>query len=175
MRLISRVIQYIRKRSNPIAYAKSIGVSMGEHCLLQGITNWGSEPWLIRIGDYTEISFDCVFITHDGATWVFRNEDKYKTVVKYGEIVVGNRCFIGARSMILPGVKIGDKAIIAAGSVVTKSVPAGEVWGGVPAKFITTVDEYANKVLKNTPEYDLVNYQHNFKDEVLKIVAKRSN
>ena len=41
---------------------------------------------------------------------------------------------------------------------------------GVPAHFITTVDEYAEKCLQNTPEYDLENYKKNFKDEVLKML-----
>ena len=50
------------------------------------------------------------------------------------EIGIGNNVWIGAKSVILPGVKIGDGAIIAAGSVVTKDVPSGQVVGGVPAK-----------------------------------------
>ena len=50
--------------------------------------------------------------------------------MKYGRIRVGNDCFIGAKSIILPGVSIGDKSIVAAGAVVAKSIPSGEVWGG---------------------------------------------
>lgn len=47
---------------------------------------------------------------------------------------------IGAGSIILPGIVIGEKAFIAAGSVVTKDVPAGELWQGNPAKFLKKVD-----------------------------------
>ena len=89
------------------------------------------------------------FITHDAATWVFREKEKYKGVAKFGNIQVGNNVFIGARSMILPNVEIGDDAIIAAGAVVTKSVPPGEVWGGVPAHFILTTKDYAAKCFDN--------------------------
>lgn len=80
----------------------------------------GSEPWLIQLGNHTEISFDCAFITHDGSTWVFREEQRYSKVLRFGKIVIGNNCFIGARSTILPGVVIGDNCIIGAGSLVTK-------------------------------------------------------
>ena len=58
---------------------------------------------------------------------------KSKTTLKYGS-------FIGANSIILKGVTIGEKSVIAAGSVVTKSVPANEIWGGNPAKKIKNVD-----------------------------------
>lgn len=56
--------------------------------------------------------------------------------VKKAPIVIGNNVFIGTNCIICKGVTIGDDAIIAAGSVVVKSVPAGEVWGGNPAKQI---------------------------------------
>ena len=51
-------------------------------------------------------------------------------------------CYIGVRSIILPGVHIGNNCIIAAGSVVSKDVPDNSVVGGVPARFIKTADEY---------------------------------
>ena len=57
-----------------------------------------------------------------------------------GDIIVGDDVWIGYRSTILSGVEIGKGAIIAAGSVVTKDVPAGELWMGSPAKFYKKVD-----------------------------------
>ncbi len=115
------------------------------------------------------------FITHDGATWVIRNQEKYKNVVRFGRITIGDNCFIGARATIMPDVTIGNNCIVAAGAVVTKSIPDGEIWGGVPAKFISKVDVWAEKCLDETPEYDLNNYKTNFKDEVLKIVEEREH
>ncbi len=52
------------------------------------------------------------------------------------QVVVHDGCWIGAGSIILQGVSIGHKAVVAAGSVVTKNIPPLEVWGGVPARFI---------------------------------------
>lgn len=50
------------------------------------------------------------------------------------DITIGANVWIGAHVTILPGVSIGDQAVIGAGAVVTRSVPAGETWGGVPAR-----------------------------------------
>ena len=110
------------------------------------------------------------FITRDGATRVIKRKEKYKDVVKFGKITIENNCFIGARSTILPGVTIGNSCIVAAGSVVTKDIPNGEVWGGVPAKFIKTVHDYAENLYDNMPEYDVENYHANKKEEVLKML-----
>ena len=54
-------------------------------------------------------------------------------------IIICDNAFIGAKVIILKGVTIGENSIIGAGSVVTKSVPANEVWGGNPAKFIRRI------------------------------------
>jgi acetyltransferase-like isoleucine patch superfamily enzyme len=57
-----------------------------------------------------------------------------------GPIVIGDHVWLGSRVTVLKGVTIGDGAIIAAGSVVTKDVPAGELWGGVPAHAIRAAE-----------------------------------
>jgi len=59
-----------------------------------------------------------------------------KNEIKSKDINIGNDVFIGAYTIILKGVTIGDRSVVAAGSVVTKSIPSDEVWGGNPAKFI---------------------------------------
>lgn len=58
----------------------------------------------------------------------------------YGKVNIGEGCFIGINTLIVNSVDIGDKSVLGAGSVVTKNVPAGEIWGGVPAKFIKKVE-----------------------------------
>lgn len=58
----------------------------------------------------------------------------------YATVVIGDYVFIGMNSLIVNTVTIGNHAVIAAGSVVTKDIPSGELWGGVPAKFIKKID-----------------------------------
>lgn len=128
---------------------KNKGMKVGKGCdFVSPGPNFGSEPYLIEIGDNTTVSFDVAFVTHDAGTRVLRNlatNDKEKQTVIYGKIIVGNNCFIGCRSTILPGVKIGDNVIIGAGSVVNRDVPSNSVAAGVPCKVICDIEKYKEK------------------------------
>jgi acetyltransferase-like isoleucine patch superfamily enzyme len=63
-----------------------------------------------------------------------------KEMVKTSPVTIADGVFIGAHSIILKGVSIGENSIIGAGSVVTRSVPSNQIWGGNPAKFIRSID-----------------------------------
>ena len=120
--------------------------NLGKNVSIVGGANFGSEPYLITIGDDTTVSFDCALVTHDAATRVIRHLPGYnKETVIYGPINVGKNCFIGCRSVILPNVNIGDNCIIGAGSVVNRDIPSNSVAAGVPCKVICTLDEYIEK------------------------------
>ena len=79
-------------------------------------------------------------MTHDGGILLFRH--LVPDLENTAPIVVGDYVYIGVRSIIMPGVTIGNNCIIAAGSIVTKNVPNNSVYGGIPACFIKTTDEY---------------------------------
>lgn len=160
---------------DPIKVAKQLGINISDDCRIIEWPNWGSEPFLITIGKHVTISYGCSFITHDGGTWVFREEEKYKGVVKYGKIVIGNNCFIGANSTLMPNVVIGDNCVVGACSLVNRSIPSGEVWAGNPARFICKTNEYAEKCLKMTPIYDKENLIKNRKEEIINIVNRCNN
>ena len=66
----------------------------------------------------------------------------------FGKIKIEDWAYIGAYSHIMPGVTIGEGALVAAGSVVTKSVPAGMVVGGNPARIISTTEEFLQRNMK---------------------------
>jgi len=151
--------------------AKKLGVKIGENCRLFS-ANFGSEPWLISLGNHVELSNGVQFTTHDGGTWVFRNEERYKKVIKYGKIVIKDNCFIGMNSIILPGVTIGENCVIGAGSVVTKDIPDNSVCVGVPARVICSTKDYAEKCLEQTPDYDMLAFKSDWKNELLRIYDK---
>lgn len=165
--LIKKILRVIKKR-NPLKYAKSIGVNISDDCRLVDNPLWGTEPYLITIGKHVLISGKVTFLTHDGATHLFREQGPYKDTLKYGTINIGNNCFIGHGSTILPNITIGNDCIIATGAVVTKSIPDGEVWGGVPAKFICKTDDFAKKCYSNRIQFDMDNLKKNKKDELIK-------
>lgn len=120
--------------------------NLGKNVKTVGPVNWGSEPYLVTVGDDTTISFDCAFVTHDAATRVIRNlPGQNKETVIYKPIRVGKNCFIGCRSVILPGVTIGDNVIIGAGSIVNKDIPDNTVAAGQPCRIICTLEEYIKK------------------------------
>ena len=174
MSFLTQLYNKIMSIRNPVKYALKVGVNLldpGDVKLLS--TNFGSEPWLITIGRHVELSGNVVFITHDGATWVFRTgtqSDKYKDVIRYGKIVIKDNCFIGMNSVILPGVTIGPNSIVGAGSTVTKDIPPNSVFAGNPAHMICSVDEYAEKCLRETPDYNIEAYHKNKKEELLRIL-----
>ncbi len=135
-------------------FALSEGLTAGKGVTVMGGVSFGTEPYLITLEDYVRISNDVAFVNHDGGTWAFRDLDKYKHIIKYGRIHVGERTFIGRGSIIMPGVNIGKRCVIGAGAVVTKSIPDGSVAVGIPAKVIMTTKEYAEKCLANQREYN---------------------
>lgn len=107
---------------------------------------FGSEPYLITIGDHTRINKNVQFITHDGSLWVIRHlYPEYKDADLIKPIKVGSNVQIGNNVIILPGVTIGDNCIIGAGAVVTRDVPDNSVAVGVPARVIESIDEYVQK------------------------------
>lgn len=83
-------------------------------------------PIGVHVGPHSYVAFEARILTHD------------RTRGLYLHTRIGSNCFIGGRSLILPGIEIGDNCVIGAGSVVTKSVPAGSVVAGNPARVIRT-------------------------------------
>ena len=157
---------------SPIKYARKVGVNVGERCnFVSPPPNWGSEPWLITIGNHVELSGNVTFITHDGATWVIR--DQYKDVLRYGKIIIHDNCFIGSGTTIMLGVEIGENSIIGANSVVTKSIPKNSVYAGNPARFISSLEDYRKKCIEGTPNYDVSAYKRDKKHVVLKLLDKK--
>ena len=81
---------------------------------------------------------------------------------------------MGARSTIMPGVRIGSNAVIGAGSIVTKDVPAETVWAGVPARQICTLREYAERSkAAMPPDFDMNAYNTNKKEYLISYYYKK--
>src|SRR3989449_5064340 len=83
-----------------------------------------TNPRGIHIGRYTTVTFGAAILTHD----YVNNRD--------ADVRIGDNCFIGAHSIILPGVTIGDNCIVAAASGVARDLPAGSLVFGNPARIV---------------------------------------
>lgn len=110
--------------------------------------DFGTEPWLIEIGDNITLAFGVRFLTHDGASRLFRTkmpDASHQFGNRFGTIKIHENCFIGFNAIIMLNVEIGPNSIVGAGSVVTKDVPPNSVVAGSPARIICTIDEYIQK------------------------------
>ncbi|MBP2070688.1 acyltransferase [Thermoanaerobacterium butyriciformans] len=150
---IARIIIYpfriLYERIWPVKYAKKIGVNLKiQETFIYGKVNWGTEPWIIKLGDNVHITNNVTFVTHDGGTLLFRKLQPDLEITK--PIIVGNDVYIGTNAIILPGVTIGNKVIIGAGAVVAKNIPDNSVVVGNPARIIKTADEYFEKIKKES-------------------------
>lgn len=123
-----------------VVHGRSKGVAIGERCRLYSL-QIASEAELLEIGDDVIVSGDVMFVTHDGA--VFTDREHLPNVNgHYGRIRVGDRCFIGMRAIIMPGVELGSRCIVAAGAVVFDSFPPDSVVAGNPAEYICSASVY---------------------------------
>ena len=145
------------------------GLKIGADCRIFGFSSFGSEPYLVSIGNHVTVSAGVAFLTHDGGTWVFRSRPEFANVIRFGTIRVNDNCFIGTRAIILPNVVIGPNSVIGAGAVVTHDVPPNSVVAGVPARVVTSLEEYAERCLNENPSYDLGAYRANKKRELQRI------
>lgn len=112
---------------------------LGDGAVISTGCNIRAAGGVIAIGSRSVVSQNCVVVAANhglrAGKMVLRSQwDESRTGV-----TIGTNCWIGASSVLLPGVSIGDNSVVAAGSVVRDSVPANEVWGGVPARHLRPI------------------------------------
>jgi acetyltransferase-like isoleucine patch superfamily enzyme len=132
------------------------GVSISSHCQLysrekgvEGCLSIGNKSNIsnntildlsgdIIIGENVAIANNCFIFTHNH-DYTDKSLPSWKGGLHIESVIIKNGCWIGANTKILPGVTIGERAVVAAGSIVTKDVPANTIYGGNPAKLIKSI------------------------------------
>lgn len=153
------------KKFRPYEFMKKVGVNYKEGTVfLYGNINWGTEPWIITLGENVHLTDGIRFITHDGGTLLYRRFVPDLEITK--PIKIGDNVYIGNNVLLLPGVSIGNNVVIGAGAVVSRSIPDNSVAVGVPARVIKTADEYFEKLKKES--LHLGNLSGKEKDDALK-------
>jgi maltose O-acetyltransferase len=139
---------FMRKRKERyIAGLVQNGLTLGKN--VEIIDTFFFDPphcFLISIGDNCTICPNVRLIAHDAST------KKFLGYTKLGKITIKENCFIGDSVIVLPNVTIGPNSIIGAGSIVTRDIHAYSIAAGNPAKVISSLDDYLEKIqsLKRT-------------------------
>lgn len=137
---ILRKIYHCVFRHNPVQEHIKRGLVVGKNFkMLKEVIIDHSHTWHIEIGDDVTLAPRVHILAHDAST---KNHLNYTRI---GKVKIGNRVFVGAGSIILPGVTIGDNVVVGAGSVVTRDIPDGQVVAGNPARIICAIDKYIAK------------------------------
>ncbi len=130
-----------------IQYLRNSGVHIGEKTIVYAPRHTSidiQKPHLISIGSYCKITTGVIILAHDYSISVARRV--------FGEFIggtaptkIGDNCFLGMNSIILPGTTIGNNCIVGAGSVVGGGYSDNVVIAGNPARVVCTLDEYYQK------------------------------
>jgi maltose O-acetyltransferase len=136
---LKRIIERLTTK-DPLEELIARGLTVGKNFYMQNeVLIDKSHCQHITIGDDVTLAPRVYILAHDAST------KRHLGYTKIGKVTIGDRVFIGAASVILPGVTIGSDVVIGVGSVVTRDIPHGAVAAGVPAKVIGTLDEYLLK------------------------------
>lgn len=151
-KLLNAVKYRISTRSSAAfaKYLRESGISIGKGTYFQSPKTTAidlTRPSLITIGENCFFGNYIELVTHDWVSSVFINSGR-EMINSSGAIVIGNNVQLGRNITVLKGVTIGDNCYIAAHSLVNKSIPPNSIAGGVPAKVLTSLDEYYNKRLE---------------------------
>lgn len=166
--MIHKIVERIKllihvkiKHKKPMDYYidkwRKSGITIGDNCYFCCQLPVGRDSCLLSFGDNVLVSSGVLFLMHDAAPTTV---SKGKGTDYLGKVTIGNSCFIGAHSIIMPGVSLADYTVVGAGSVVTHSTQEpGFIIAGNPAKVICTVEEYLRKNEKYTVNLDGMNLE----------------
>lgn len=140
MYLIRRLLAILRGEPQNIDKLIKRGLKVGKNFhRMGGVIIDPSHCYHITIGDNVTLAPRVHLLAHDASTMMFLGK------TRAANVTIGNDVFVGAGTIILPGVHIGDRVIIGAGSIVTKDIPDNSVAAGNPAKVISDIDMYLER------------------------------
>ena len=139
-KLIRKILEYLRGEPQHLDKLIKRGLKIGKNFKrMGGVIIDPSHCYHITIGDNVILAPRVHILAHDSSFGLYTGK------TRAANVMIGNDVFVGAGSIILPGVHIGSRVIIGAGSIVTKDIPANSVAAGNPARVICNIDAYLEK------------------------------
>lgn len=150
-RIFLRIIRRFRETmanssyESKLTYLRSHGAAIGDGTrLICHVSAFGTEPYMITVGENCLFSAGVSIFTHDGGVKVLSDmgyfgEERMDIIAP---VKIGSNVYIGTGAYVMPGVNIGNNVVIGAASVVTRDIPDNSVAVGVPARVIRTIDSY---------------------------------
>src|SRR3954464_7888441 len=139
---------------------KALGMRIGKNVNLP-FSTWIDQAHchLISIGDHCGFGARCAILAHDAMP------DEYLNASRIGRVTIHESCHFGMCTLILPGVTIGPRSVVGAGSVVIHDIPPDSVAAGDPAKVICSLEEFLSKhreAMKDSPRFEYGEYSQQF-------------
>ena len=168
-RLLSKAYRFFYPL-DPVTMYKKMGVKIGENCKIQGevIIDY-SHFWHITIGNDVTIAPRVHILAHDASTVL------HTGYAKIGKVDIQDGVFIGAGTIVLPGVIIGKNSIIGAGSIVVNNIPENTVAVGCPAKVVSTLTDYLDKINLQMNDYPTFEEEYTLRQGVSKRKRQEMN
>jgi maltose O-acetyltransferase len=171
-------LKFLRRcfHRDPLSLLVEQGLAVGKHfVMLEDVIIDPSHCWLITIGDEVTLAPRVQILAHDAST------KRHLNYTRIGKVTIGNRVFVGASSLILPGVTIGSDVVIGAGSVITRDVSSGVVIAGNPARVVCSLENFLvrrRKEMETVPlfgvEYTLRgNVSDTMKADMVRLIKSR--
>ena len=137
---VLQTLKCIWRGERPLSALIKRGLHVGKDLDIEpGVVIDPSHCWLITIGDNVTLAPRTYILAHDAST------KRCLGYTKVGRVTIGDDVFIGAGSIVMPGVSIGDHVIVGAGSVVTHDLESSAVYAGNPAKYLCKIGEYLER------------------------------
>ena len=168
-RIVSVIYRFFFPLDAVTMYRK-MGVKIGSNCKIQGgvIIDY-SHFWHITIGNNVTIAPRVHILAHDASTVL------HTGYAKIGKVDIEDGVFIGAGTIVLPGVVIGENSIIGAGSVVVNDIPENSVAVGSPAKVVSTLADYIDKINLQMNDYPTFEEEYTLRQGVSKEKRQEMN
>jgi maltose O-acetyltransferase len=178
MNLIIKLLQKINDKYKRFNYKRKLnnliadGLSLGKNVTIMPEALIDPRyPYLISIGNNCSLSNGVIILAHDATPFKFTNG-----YTRLGKVDIKDNCYFGTNAIILPGVTIGPNVLVAAGSVVNKSIPPNSCVAGVPARVYSKLDDFIKnheEQIKLMPSFDYKEFSapnNEFKEKIKKML-----